>query len=406
MRAEMGIGSDKMALKRSKSGMISRYLSRNSMPLPGDLCNEIYFPFISISLINVTCDSASHSIEDYESRIIMTDHDREKIVLALIAALIVSAAINIVVLNNLVDPYLNATDRVINIFNFHDQHKGLADKEIYFIGSSQAAGDIDSYIIENTLERQNIGLQVYDIGYSGDTPLRRITELTQLVHSKPKMIFIGLTYYELNDPSFNISDDCLALVSDRIILDSYTKSLFTKEETAFINMNPIYSKFYKRKFILPSLQAYLLKRSLNTDAEAVGDFKIPQTFNANLTQDLLRIRLNNSRDMLDKYIVYKNDNIQKKALNYTIARLRSEGIDVVIINMPLNSMLSRKITNETRENYFSFLNTTGVSYYDFESQYPAECFSDLTHLNWEGKEALSKDIAKIIIGRVRRNDLQ
>ncbi|MFB3764864.1 MAG: SGNH/GDSL hydrolase family protein [Methanotrichaceae archaeon] len=332
----------------------------------------------------------------------MADHDREKILAALVIALIVSIAITTEILNDLVDPYLNATDRVVNIFNFYSMHEGPSDNEVYFIGSSQAAGDIDSCILENILKRRNISYQVYNIGYSGDTPLRRVTELPQLVQSKPKIVFICLTYYGLNNPSFNISDDSLALVSDRIILDSYTKSLLTKEELALVNMNPFYLKFYKRGFILPSLHACLLRRNLSADAEVAGNFKIPQTFNENLTEDLMRIKLNNSRDVLDKYIVYKGDNNQKRALNYTIARLRSAGIDVAIINMPLNPILAAKVTNETRANYFNFLDSMGITYYDFESKFPVECYSDLTHLNSAGREAFSKDLAEIVAERVRR----
>jgi len=335
----------------------------------------------------------------------MKDHERTKVVSTLFAAMMIALIINVILLNSLVDQNLAKTDRIVNIFNFYDRMKINSGKEIIFIGSSQIAGDINSFIIEDYLKDHNISISIYNIGYSADTPLRRLTELTQITEIKPTAVFIGLTYYGLNDTSFPISSDSLALVSDRIKLDAYSKSLFEKKDLDLIEMSPLYQEFYNRKFILPSFK-YLLFGKSTSEEENISDFKVPQDFAENLKPDLLRIRLDNSRDTLDKYVVSTDDNSQKKALNYTISRLIAEGIPVFIINMPLSPMLSEKITRDTRNNYYSSLNKTTATYYDFESRYPISCFSDLTHLNREGKYRLSEDMAKIIEESVLAHDIQ
>ena len=209
------------------------------------------------------------------------------------------------------------------------------------------------------------------------------------------MVIIGLTYYAINDTSFNISVDDLALVSGDIQLDNYSKSLFQAEEIDLIDMSPLYLKFYKRKFIVPSLLNVIWKDE-NPEREAAKNFKALPINGENLTYELLLIRLNNSRDMLEKYVVSPGENTQKVALNYTIHLLHSQGFSVAIINMPLSPVLSQKISEDTRRNYFSFLNSTGCDYYDYESRYPSQSFSDLTHLNFRGRKEFSEDVAKII----------
>jgi hypothetical protein len=103
----------------------------------------------------------------------MKDHERTKVISTLFAAMMIALIINIILLNILVDPNLAKTDRIVNIFNFYERMKTNSEKEIIFIGSSQIAGDINSFIIEDYLKDHNTSISIYNIGYSADTPLRR-----------------------------------------------------------------------------------------------------------------------------------------------------------------------------------------------------------------------------------------
>ena len=329
------------------------------------------------------------------------DENRNNIIATLVAAFIISFIINAILLHVLVGPYLNETNRVVNIFNLYRNLEGSSQEKIFIIGSSQIEAGIDSNLIEKLIEKNEskmnprLSAQVYNLGYPGDTPLRRLTEVARLSECRPRMVIIGLTYYAINDTSFNISADDLALVSGDIQLDNYSRSLFQAEEIDLIDMSPLYLKFYNRKFIIPSLLNVIWKGE-NPEREAAKNFKALPINGENLTYELLLIRLNNSRDMLEKYVVSPGENTQKVALNYTIHLLHSQGFSVAIINMPLSPVLSQKISEDTRRNYFSFLNSTGCDYYDYESRYPSQSFSDLTHLNFRGRKEFSEDVAKII----------
>jgi hypothetical protein len=328
-----------------------------------------------------------------------TDHalmyeNKNNIIATVVAAFIISFIINAILLHVLIGPYLNETNRVVNIFNLYRNLEDFPQENIFFVGSSQIEAGIDSNLIENKIGA-GLRAQVYNLGYPGDTPLRRLTEIARLSASHPRLVVIGLTYYAINDTSFNISADDLALVSGDIKLDEYSRSLFSAEEIGLIDMSPLYLKFYQRKFIIPSL-LNMLRESETPEREAAKNFKALPINSENLTYELLLIRLNNSRDLLNKYAVSLGENTQKLALNYTIHLLHSQGFSVVIINMPLNPVLSGKISEDTRRNYFSYLNSTHLNYYDYERRYPSQCFSDLTHLNFLGRKAFSEDMARII----------
>ncbi len=329
------------------------------------------------------------------------DENRNNIIATVVAAFIISFIINVILLHISVGPYLNETNRVVNIFNLYRNLEDFPQEKIFIIGSSQIEAGIDSNIVEKYIEKKEsktgvrLSSHVYNLGYPGDTPLRRLTEVAQLSKCRPRLVIIGLTYYAINNTSFNISADDLTLVSGDIQLDDYSRSLFSAEEIGLIKISPLYLKIYQRKFIIPSL-LNMIRKGENPERETAKNFRVLPIIRENLTYELLLIRLNNSRDMLDKYVVSSEENTQKMALNYTIHLLRSQGFFVAIINMPLNPVLSLKISEDTRRNYFSFLNSTGTNYYDYERRYPSQCFSDLTHLNFRGRKEFSEDIAGII----------
>ena len=74
------------------------------------------------------------------------------------------------------------------------------------------------------------------------------------------------------------------------------------EEIDLIDMSPLYLKFYQRKFIVPSL-LNMLQENETLEGETAKNFKALPMNSENLTYELLLIRLENSRDLLDKYVV-------------------------------------------------------------------------------------------------------
>jgi lysophospholipase L1-like esterase len=70
--------------------------------------------------------------------------------------------------------------------------------------------------------------------------------------------------------------------------------------------------------------------------------------------------------------------------------------------MPMDPLSTKKISDATRENYLSYVNSLGVPYYDFQRRYPSRYFHDLSHMNVEGRIAFSQDIAQIIKKEVEK----
>ena len=333
------------------------------------------------------------------------DKEYGSAVLTIVAALFISIFIFMLLNEFLVLPYLHETNRAVSIFDFyeHIMHNNTYNKSFnnnynsnynynynnysntYFIGSSQIGSGIDTRMI---------GQNVYNLGSVGDTPLRRLIELNQMIATRPRTAVIGLTYYELNESSHLISQsDYIAPVSDKI--GDIPREFFNNVELEAIDAIPFY---YNRKFLLNSISVLVGYSSINYSNQQnwnVTNFTVPENHAINNTHQELMNRLND-RAQIDRYVVSNRDCSQKDALNYTICRLRDSGVKVIVINMPLNPLLSARISNETRKNYFNFLNQTGVEYYDFERAFSGEFFVDLTHLNSVGRKRFTELLCPIV----------
>jgi hypothetical protein len=301
--------------------------------------------------------------------------------LCIMAAIIISIIISIALGVSVVQPYLNTTNRAINLFEFY---KHVGPNKIYFIGSSQIQGDIDASLIKDA----------YNLGLSADTPLRRIIELPAIVHSKPRAVIIGLTYFGLNDTDQKLlNTDNIGIVADETELN--LKKWFTDEELKQINV----SLDYYRVQIIPGVLSYLSgnynEAKINIQNGTDTNSSISANFENNFSLRELMFNLDHNMQ-LKYYIVSEKDYRQKQALFYTIRELQKAGIKTAIINMPLHPLLSARISSETRKNYFDFLNYTGVEYYDFETYYSGEYFRDLNHLNSAGRKRFSEQICTIV----------
>ena len=65
--------------------------------------------------------------------------------------------------------------------------------------------------------------------------------------------------------------------------------------------------------------------------------------------------------------------------------------------MPLHPLISAEIDEESRENYFEFLNQTGVTWVDMENLFGDEYFYDSHHATWIGTQLITPVMADLII---------
>jgi hypothetical protein len=314
-----------------------------------------------------------------------------KIALTILLAVGIALALYFVVISVVVDPYLETGTWKLISNNYatyanesQDHHK------IYFVGNSQVMNAVDPKVIESGLASKNLSYTVYNLGVNFDTPLQRSIELSEIIRTKPDLVVYGDSYCSFSSRYRYVPDDNLALVSDKITLDDYSRSLFDKDQISLIDQNRLDQLVFKRKFIVSGVKQKL-GITLGGRDEIVND---------TLTLEMKKIIAQNPYD--EFYApVDAEDNVQKKAFIHFRDELRKNNISFVYIHMPMDSLRVETIPQSTKTNYFTYLNSTGVKYYNMESTYTDDNFFDLVHLNRFGKARFSTDMPGLIAGELR-----
>lgn len=314
-----------------------------------------------------------------------------KLLLILIISVIIAILSYSVIVCLLVNPYIQShTWKLIdNNYNVYGQQIENNTDSIYFIGNSMVMSDINTTQIEERLVEHNRTYNVYNLGVNFDTPLQRLIELNKIIESKPELIIIGNSYCCLSNQSVYVPDDNLALLSSRIEIDDYSRSLFSDEQISLIEMNEFDRIIFKRKFIIPALRSLAGIR--------IGGRTT--VVNESLTYEE---KLLIAKNPYDAFLapVFADENVQKQAFRYFVSEIDKAGIPVLYINMPLDPLRSETIPDSTRINYFDFINSTGIKYLDMEYDYRTGEFIDLVHLNKFGSSGISDRISSIIMEMV------
>ena len=249
---------------------------------------------------------------------------------------------------------------------------------------------VDPAVIQDGLSSKNASYSVYNLGVNFDTPLQRSIELSDLIQSRPALVIYGDSYCSFSSRYRYVPDDNLALVSEKIHLDNYSRSLFDADQLAFIDQSKLDQLFFKRKFIISSI-----KQDLGIQ---IGGRNV--VINDSLTLEEKKIIAQNP---YDEFLapVDAGDNVQKEAFLHIRDELSANNISFVYLNMPMDSMRVATIADSTRTNYFTFLNGTGVKYYNLETSYSDDNFYDLVHLNKYGKQQFSQDMSDLIMAELR-----
>ena len=295
--------------------------------------------------------------------------------------------------------------RVNNLLNFYEQPH---DGDIFVLGSSYITEGVDAYVVEELLQQRFINISAYNLGIHNSSPIERVGEVDYIIASKPKIVVIGVSYVNFGDSSYTFWDHIVLPYQRKQINIEEIRSLFTNEQLKKITQSPIefniYRFFDKRKYIFDSISTrvrniFILNESCSINKPRFPDsyvtnFKDPWFMTSNVTEA-------EKRDMAmawNKKVpqVSEDLNPQKRALLYTINRLKNDNISVIILNMPINPLASEMINESSRNNLSNFLNTTGVPWYDYEREYPSEYFIDMVHMNVAGRTEFSPKVAKII----------
>lgn len=311
-----------------------------------------------------------------------------KIALTILFSVIIAIAAYYLVITIFVDPYLeHGTWRLISDnFDTYNNDSIRNTPKIYFVGNSQVMQAVLPAVVRDGLLSKNESYAIYNLGVNFDTPLQRSIELSDMIESRPALVIYGDSYCSFSSRYRYVPDDNLALVSEKIHLDAYSRSLFDKEQVAFIDQNEVDQLFFKRKFIISAIKDHIGIELGGRDV----------VVNQSLTLEEKQIIAQNP---YDEFLapVDDGDNVQKKAFIHIRDEMKKNNITFVYIHMPMDSLRVATITNATRANYFTFLNSTGVKYYDLEGTYGDDNFYDLVHLNDYGKQRFSQDMPDLIV---------
>ena len=321
-----------------------------------------------------------------------------KVVAGIVVGLVFGGALfvgSIICLNPVLDEYFDDNKEIENLYDFYDLNVGYNTTSVYFVGASHVAESVYPAEINRILKENGYeNVTVYSAYVSSEGPLDRLVHLQNLIASKPSMVIYGISASKVSQDEIN--EDNILIVKDRIQLIDDSLSYYTPEEVELLtgSLNP----FDMKRFISSAL-IYKLNpvRSFEIDYSVDplgGEYARKYIWGANVAEETIAY-LYDPNHIIEYSISEESRAVQ--AFNYILTTLEDNGIDVVVVNAPINPLASDKITKETRDNYYSVLNNTGYEWYDLEYSIPPEYFFDGTHPTFDGAMNLAPIWADIII---------
>lgn len=300
-----------------------------------------------------------------------------------------------------VDGYLKDNKPIIGLYDFYDQKVGENETAVFFFGSSLVGNYV--YPIEiNSIVKQNYpNITAYNLHIGGDLPIYRALEIQKIIDANPSLVIFGVTYRS----AINIIDnsqlfDRVKPVYSRLNIRNDSLWLYTENEKKYFT--PL-SVFEKRKYLFSAIE---YKISGHTVTESFDPFMKSLKLNtrSSLSNEGIIAWLYDNRGF---WLDVTNESTRNTdALMYNVKTLQNSGIPVIIINMPLHPLLSDRITDESRANFYDLLNETGAVWYDFERDYDGNYFRDGVHANFEGALNFSSRMADLMIEQVEKDVIQ
>ncbi|MDE2521575.1 MAG: hypothetical protein O0X93_00255 [Methanocorpusculum sp.] len=297
-----------------------------------------------------------------------------------------------------IDAYLHDTKQIYWLYDFYDQDIGSTQTAVYFIGSSVVGDAVHCREIDQYLQNAGYNISTYNLLMDGDTPLRRLPQIQNIISSHPSLVVIGVTYRSVTDDQW--VDETVVLVHDKLKINPDASQFYSSEELHDLKQKP--DLRYKVRFLRSVLMPY--RDTWGNDGISYAKDPFIVISNDRRTANILIENIQKqANDPSDKWrpVVPAEMTRHKQALIYNVQTLQDAGIPVVLINMPLHPLFSEKITNESRQNFFDLLNETGAKWYDMEFAYDSEYFRDSHHASLEGGTFFSQDMAELIISEVK-----
>lgn len=296
-----------------------------------------------------------------------------------------------------VDEYLQQNKEIINLYDFYDEKYGDGTTAVYVIGSSVVAESIYPPSISDILTQNGYSnVTVYSAFLSGDTPIMRSVQVQNIIDSRPSFVIYGLMPRDIGANDWR--DEYFSLVSSRLNIRNDSLYLYTYEQMDSFDFD--LNLFENKKYLANALESKYVSKphaTLNYSRDPLGE-EYRKYLSTTKNDASIAKNVNNPES---RYRIESEINGEwtqnKEALVYIINTLQKEGITVIAVNMPINPLLSEKISIYSYENYYSLLNETRVTWYDLDGSISQEYFFDEVHMTFDGALAFAPVMADLII---------
>lgn len=317
-----------------------------------------------------------------------------------------------VFLSPIVEPYI-ADKPIAHLYDFYDLKVGMNEVAIYFIGNSQIGAGVYVPLIQSELDNRGYqNLRVYNVYRDSDNPIRRSTQIENIIESHPSLVIYGISPWIFTTDDGWIAEDII-LMNGRLNINLSSYYLYSINELIDLYVktnNPIYLKTFFEgaqnvKISLSNVVDPITYTTKVTWAPWEDDEKrarYSNTFGVN-GQDLLEYveltetHANTSRNKISLYPFVGEETRKLLAFEYMLKRFEDEGIPVVLVIMPEHSILNENTPAVSETNLRNYVDSTGLSWYDLDEIYGDEIMADLTHVHWDGAVTLAPVWADIVI---------
>jgi len=265
-------------------------------------------------------------------------------------------------------------------------------QNLFLLGSSHI-GQLNSSLIVNSIRESYPNTSIFNLATNGDTPNRRISDLSYIANMNPEFVFYGVSFRDFNSPNQSTSKyflPDLKLLVDQSIPESLE------------SLNP---QFISRTIIKDILQNYGL---IDVSKYDINPTNTPFFSLGNLETIILeepeleRLLLTTHPSPQSLHLPLSN-NEQVNSFKKIIKELKNNDIEVIIFTVPIHSFYLDKISIETKSIFNQILNDVSDEYdikiYNFTNNYSQlKIWNNLDHIAYnKNSNIFSKDISKMIL---------
>ncbi len=273
-------------------------------------------------------------------------------------------------------------------------------EKILILGGSGVV-QLNTTLIDNKISEIDKNLTVYNLAYNADTPQQRYSSIEPTLNLKPKIIFYGLTYFDLNGFEFNIKKQNEKILPD--VKQTIFEILGIKDKKLEeINPKAVTMNFLKDKIEFKKSSVDDTTRLPNSPFSSIDEYQTIISDSSNLTVSSEKVRNHVNQD--------ENSTIkQKEYLKKIIETFLENDVRVVFFTLPHQQFYLDHIPKNDRDAFYESLFELEKEYdvviYDFQESYGTmNIWQDSSHVAFNKDSMIfSEEVTKMIVLEVQKD---